>query len=115
MEFVERFISEYGTTILYTAITAILGYIGIVFKRIFQKYTTEKVKQDVAKTVVQAIEQIYRDLHGEEKLSKAMESMSEMLTEKEIHITEIEMRMLIEAAVSECNETFKQKKQITDA
>ena len=56
MEFVERFISEYGTTILYTAITAILGYIGIVFKRIFQKYTTEKVKQDVAKTVVQAIE-----------------------------------------------------------
>lgn len=106
MEFLKEFISQYGTTILYAILTAIAGYLGVVIKRLYEKYINDKTKQAVAKTVVQAIEQIYKDLHGEEKLNKALESMSEMLAEKGITITELEMRMLIEAAVAEFNEAF---------
>ena len=78
MEFIKLFISEYGTTILYAVLTALAGYIGIVAKRLYTKYVNDKTKQAVAKTVVQAVEQIYKDLHGEEKLNKALEAASEM-------------------------------------
>lgn len=109
MEFIKLFISEYGTTILYAVLTALAGYIGIVAKRFYTKYVNDKTKQAVAKTVVQAVEQIYKDLHGEEKLNKALEAASEMLAEKGITITDLEMRMLIEAALAEFNRAFEKE------
>ena len=109
MEFIKLFISEYGTTILYAVLTALAGYIGIVAKRLYTKYVNDKIKQAVAKTVVQAVEQIYKDLHGEEKLNKALEAASEMLAEKGITITDLEMRMLIEAALAEFNRAFEKE------
>ena len=108
MEFIKLFISEYGTTILYAVLTALAGYIGIFAKKLYTKYVNDKTKQAVAKTVVQAVEQIYKDLHGEEKLNKALEAASEMLAEKGIIITDLEMRMLIEAALAEFNKAFEQ-------
>lgn len=113
MEFIKLFISEYGTTILYAVLTALAGYIGIFAKKLYTKYVNDKTKQAVAKTVVQAVEQIYKDLHGEEKLNKALEAASEMLAEKGITITDLEMRMLIEAALAEFNNAFE--KTGTDA
>ncbi len=109
MDFIKLFISEYGTTILYAILTALAGYIGIVVKQLYTKYVNDKTKQAVAKTVVQAVEQIYTDLHGEEKLNKALEAASEMLAEKGITITELEMRMLIEAALAEFNKAFEKE------
>lgn len=112
MEFIQEFISQYGTTILYAVLTAIAGYLGIVVKRIYEKYINDKTKQAVAKTVVQAVEQIYNDLHGDEKLNMALQSMSEMLAKKNIHTSELEMRMLIESAVAEFNEVFKKNQSV---
>ena len=109
MDFIKLFISEYGTTILYAVLTALAGYIGIVAKRLYTKYVNDKIKQAVAKTVVQAVEQIYKDLHGEEKLNKALEAASEMLAEKGITITDLEMRMLLEAALAEFNKAFEKE------
>ncbi|MDD6213899.1 MAG: phage holin, LLH family [Firmicutes bacterium] len=109
MEFIKLFISEYGTTILYAVLTALAGYIGIFAKKLYTKYVNDKTKQAVAKTVVQAVEQIYKDLHGEEKLNKALEAASEMLAEKGITITDLEMRMLIEAALAEFNRAFEKE------
>lgn len=115
MEFIQEFISQYGTTILYAVLTAIAGYLGIVVKRIYEKYINDKTKQAVAKTVVQAIEQIYNDLHGDEKLNMALQSMSEMLAEKNIHISELEMRMLIESAVAEFNNAFNKSASVKNS
>ena len=108
MEFIKLFISEYGTTILYAVLTALAGYIGIFAKKLYTKYVNDKTKQAVAKTVVQAVEQIYKDLHGEAKLNKALEAASENRAEKGITITDLEMRMLIEAALAEFNKAFEQ-------
>lgn len=107
MDLLKEFISEYGTTVLYAVITALAGYIGIVLKRLYTKLVNDKTKQSVAKTVVLAVEQIYKDLHGDEKLDKALKAASEMLAEKGISITDLELRMLIESAVDEFNEAFK--------
>lgn len=109
MDLLKAFISEYGTTILYAIITALAGYIGIVVKNLYTKYINDKTKQAVAKTVVQAVEQIYTDLHGEEKLQRALEAASEMLAGKGITITDLELRMLIEAALAEFNNAFERE------
>lgn len=106
MELLKEFINEYATTILYAIVTAIAGYIGIVVKNLYQKYVNDKTKKAVAKTVVNAVEQLYKDLHGQEKYDKAVEAMSQMLDEKGITISDIEIKMLIEAAVAEFNNSF---------
>ncbi len=106
MELLKNFISENGVEILGAIITAIAGYIGVVLKNIYTKYINDKTKQSVVKTCVQAIEQLYKDLHGEEKLNKVIESATDMLAEKGISITDLELRMLIESAVGEFNDNF---------
>lgn len=107
MEFIKNFISEYGTTILYAILTAIGGYLGIWAKKLYTKYVNDKTKQAVAKTVVQAVEQLYKDLRGEEKLEKALEAAADMLAERGIAVTDLELRILIEAAVGEFNKAFE--------
>ena len=101
-----EFINQYGTQILYAALTAIAGYVGIAVKNLYKKYVNDKTKKDVVRTVVQGVEQLYKDLHGDDKLNKAIEAASEMLAEKDITITELEIRMLIEATVAEFNDAF---------
>ena len=101
-----EFINEYGMEILYAIVTAIAGYIGIVVKNLCTKYINDKTKQAVAKTAVQFVEQVYKDLHGEEKLAEALSAASEMLAEKGITVNELELRVLIEAAVGEFNNAF---------
>jgi intergrase/recombinase len=97
----ENFIAEYGTQILYAVFTAILGAIGTWIGTIYKKYINDKTKESVVKTCVKAVEQIYTDLHGEEKYNKAVEAITEMLNEKGISISEFEIKMLIEASCSE--------------
>lgn len=115
MDIFSQFINEYGTTILYTILTALAGYIGIWVKSLYTKYINDKTKQDVVKTCVSAVEQLYKDLHGEEKYNKVVESVSEMLMEKGITITDLELKMLIEAAVGEFNEVFNSTPAITES
>ncbi len=101
-----EFISTYGATILYTVITAIAGYIGLALKSLYEKTIDTRTKHDVVATVVLAVEQIYNDLKGDEKLYKALEAANEMLTDKGIKVTDIELRLLIEAALAEFNNAF---------
>ena len=111
--FFTEFINAYGMEILYAIITAIAGYVGIVVKNLYQKYVNDSTKKAVVKTCVQAVEQIYTDLHGQDKYNKVVESASEMLCEKGITITDIELKMLIEAAVGEFNKVFENKSETT--
>ena len=101
-----EFINEYGTAILYALIMGVFGYLGLLAKKYFDKYFDSKEKRDVASSCVQFVEQVYKDLHGEEKLDKAIEAASEMLAQKGIVFTELELRVLIEAAVASFNDAF---------
>ena len=113
MDFIKMFISDYGTTILYAILSGVFAYLGVKVKALADKYLNTKIKQDVARTVVQAVEQVYKDLHGEEKLNQALIAASEMLAEKGITVTDLEMRMLIEAAVAEFNKDYAYNNYIT--
>ena len=104
-----EFINQYGMEIMYAIITAVAGYIGIVIKNLCTKYINDKTKQAVAKSAVQFVEQVYKDLHGEEKLHEALVATAEMLQEKGITVSALEMRVLVEAAVAEFNNAFNKK------
>lgn len=97
------FLANYGMELLYTIIVGIAGYIGIAIKRLIQRVADDRTKESIAKTVVRAVQQLYKDLNGEEKLIKATENIAEMLADKNILINDLEIRMLIEAAVRELN------------
>lgn len=109
-----EFINQYGMEILYTIVMAIAGYVGIVIKNLATKYINDKTKRDVAKTAVQFVEQVYKDLHGEDKLNAAFAAASEMLAEKNIYVSDLEMKVLLEAAVAEFNKAFE-KVEVAEA
>lgn len=105
-DFFAQFISSYGVAILYAVLTALAGVLARGIKKVYEKYVNDATKRKVAKTVVLAVEQIYKDLDGPEKFDMALKSMVDMLNEKGILITMLEARMLIEAAVGEFNDVF---------
>lgn len=107
MTIIRDFISQYGILIIYTALTAVFGFLGSKVKEILKNRENEDTKEKVVCTCVKAVEQLYRDLDGPAKLEKAKENIIAMLNSKGIDITELEMDMLIESVVAEFNITFK--------
>ena len=109
MEWFDMFMTQYGVEIIGTLFLALAGTLGLVAKSLATKYLNDKTKQAVAKIVVQAVEQVYHELHGEEKLNQALAMFSDLLAEKGINISELEMRVLLESAVAEFNRVFEKQ------
>ena len=79
------------------ALTAMLGYVGTRING----FLKSKNLDSVAKTVVKWTEQVYTDIHGKEKLEKALTKASLLLAEKGIKVSEEELMVAIEAACYE--------------
>ena len=108
----EEIFSTYALPVIVAALTAIAGFIGTQIKKLYEKYVNNKVKQDVVRTCVKAAEQLYHDLGGPEKLKKAQEGVRQMLEEKGIPISELELNLLIESVVSEFNYGFAKASEV---
>ena len=96
----------YVLPVLAAAFTALAGFIGAQLKLLCQRWLDDKTKEAVARTCVKAVEQLYHDLGGPEKLEKAREGIRQMLEEKGIAISQLEMNLLIESVVAEFNYSF---------
>lgn len=119
MNAVTEFLSQYGYVIVYATLTAVAGFLGTQIKKIYEKCTNDDTKKKVVGTCVKAVEQLYSDLSGRQKLERAKENILAMLSFKGIDISELEMDMLIEAAVAELNLAFlaeakKEKLEVKD-
>lgn len=114
MDFIKEIINTYGLEIVGAILTALAGVLAVAAKNLATKYINTKVKRDIARTVVQAVEQIYKDQNGEEKLGKALEAAADMLATNGITVTDLELRMLLESAVGEFNEVFTKPLPILD-
>ena len=98
--------STYGISLIGSIITAIIGFLGILIKRMIEKYLNTKEKRKIAKDVVMFVEQVYKGCHVEEKLNYALEAAKEMLIEAGIGFNELEMRVLIESFLAQMNDVF---------
>ena len=101
-----HFFDQYIIQVAIIIVIAIATWLGTQAKNLYKKYITTEIKQSVARTVVRFVEQVYVDIHGAEKLEKAMEKASEILAEYGIIISKGELIALIEAAVNEFNNAF---------
>ena len=102
----DYFIYTYGPTLAITILCAIFGTLGHVAKKIYVNHINDDTKRSVARVVVQFVEQAWQARHGEEKLNKALETAEALLKKKGIAFDAEEMKVLIEAAVSEFNDAF---------
>lgn len=100
-------IQPYLLEVIVAVLTGIATYLGTRIKKVYEEKVNTETKEKVVSTVVNAIEQLYKDLKGEEKLNKCIENATEMLNEKGITVTELELRMLIESIVNSFNQTKK--------
>ena len=107
-------ISTYLVPVIAAALTALAGYLGTQLKKLYEKHINDKTKEAVVRTCVKAAEQLYHDLSGPEKLQKAQEGVVQMLNEKGIPISELEMNLLIESVVSEFNYGFAKASEVAE-
>ena len=107
-----NFLNEYG--LLSAIITGAASALGVLLKKVYDKTIgarlKDKGKKEVAAQVVKYVEQVYKELKGEEKLEKALEAAADMLREKGIIISDLELRVLLEAALADLTDAFNKTK-----
>ena len=99
-------ITTYGMEIVKAIVIMIFGYVGIVLKNLAAKYITTDTAKKVVKPTVAYVEQVYKDVHGDDKLAVALKTAAEILANKGIVVTDTELRALVEAAVKELNDRY---------
>lgn len=99
-----EYLNEYGDMILRAIITGVIGLVGVAVRNYLKNIADDSTRRKAVKTGVLAVEQLYKDLHGEEKFKKCCELVVEYLNEKGLTITELQLRMLIEAEVKQMND-----------
>lgn len=106
MKVISEFISTYGTELLYTIITTILTYLGLRVKNIYEKYIKDTTKKNIVEDTVKYVEQLHTCKSCQEKHDIAKTNILNLLNEKKITITDLELEVLIESA---CNNLKKDK------
>lgn len=99
----QEWLGQYGGEVISMIVTAILGFVGIAIKASVTDWLNDKKKRAIAKTCVLSVEQMYKDLHGEDKLNKCLAIFEDMLSEKGISLSADTMRLLIEEQVAKMN------------
>ena len=102
----DYFVYTYGPTLVLSILCAVFGALGHAAKQLWRSYVNTKEKESVAYTAAAFVEQVWKDIHGHDKLMKALETAKYLLFQKGISYDEKEMMVLIEAAVSEFNDAF---------
>ena len=99
-----------------TVLMVLAGVIGYQIKKLYNKYVDTQVKKDVVESTVQYVEQVFTDIHGQEKLDKAIERASQLLAEQGISVSIDELETLIEAAINGFNNGYQfEKSGVTTA
>ena len=98
-EIITQIITDYLPVIFTGILTVLVGFI----RAKYNKLADTDIKKSVIADTVKYIEQIYKDIHGDEKLDKAEEKAKSLLEEKGIKISNNELVTLIESAVRDMN------------
>ena len=107
MEGIREMLLELLLSFSGVVLTAVFTYLGTLFGSLWKEKFREDWLRDLAKTCVQATEQMYRDQNGEEKLKKATELCENLAAEKGISLSAERIRVILEAAVGNLKQAFQ--------
>lgn len=99
--------NQLTSNVIQVVLVLVFTYIGVAFKNLNKKYVDTETKSVIVKNCVRCVEQIYTDLHGDEKKKQCEQQIVQLLYEKGITITQHELDVMIEAAVHEMNNIIK--------
>ncbi len=99
----------YFNQMLLLVFLALAAWLGVQAKKLYTKYINTAIKQNVCRTAVRFVEQVFTDIHGAEKLKQAMIKASELLANYGIQISDEELIAMLEAAVNEFSDNFNKK------
>lgn len=106
MEIIKTIMATYGNPLAALILSIVFGALGMIAKKLFAKYIDTPIKEAVARSAAAFVEQVWKDIHGKEKLKKALETAETLLKKKGLAFDAEEMEILIEAAVAEFNDAF---------
>lgn len=89
-----------------TVLTTIGAWVGATVRAWLKEKINTETKKNVVETTCAYVQQVYKHLDGESKFEKAREAIVEQLALKGITITELELRVLIEATVNGFKQGF---------
>ena len=98
--------SNYIQQIILAVFLALAAFLGAQAKNLYKRWVNTDIKKAVVKDAVLFVEQVYKDIHGPDKLHAAMERASEILADYGITISETELVTMIESAVKEFINSF---------
>lgn len=101
------FLNQYGPSFIHSIIALFFSYITLEIKSIYQNHVNDKTKKEVVTMVCKAIEKLYPNYTGEQKLNAAIQNSITILNEKGIKISDLELRMYIESTIKEFENTTK--------
>ncbi len=80
----EYFITHYGTQLLTAILCALFGSLAYAAKQLATKYVNDDTKRSIAREAMLFVEQVWKTIHGADKLSKALEVAEALLKKKGI-------------------------------
>lgn len=99
-------VNAYGMELLKAIVLLIGGTFGLIACKLATRCLNTETKRTLARTGVLFVEQVYKDLHGEEKMGKFLEYAAAQLKRYGIKFDAEEMKALAEAFLAEFNEAF---------
>ncbi len=109
MEWIKEVLFELIFACLGVVITALATWLGTLFGKLWKEKNDVAWMQNLAKTCVQAVEQMYRDRNGEEKLQLAMEMCETFASQKGITLSAEQLRVFLEAALGGLKNAFREE------
>lgn len=106
METVNNIINGVLIPLLSTILLGVAGWLGVKLKQQLDAKEKNKTILTIVRICVSAVEQIYKDLHGEQKLQKCTEMITDMLSARGIEVSATDIRILIESVLAEFNNAF---------
>lgn len=106
MEIVNNIINGVLIPLLSAVLLGVAGWLGVKLKQRIDKSEENKTKLEVVALCVSAVEQIYKNLHGDEKLQECISMVTDMLSTRGIEVSDTEIRILIESVLAEFNNAF---------
>ena len=68
----KEILATYSQEIIKAVVLTIFAIIGVYATKLQTRYNDTDTKRKIAATTVAYIEQVYKDLHGDEKLARAL-------------------------------------------
>lgn len=107
METLNNIINGVLIPLLSTVLLGVAGWLGVKLKKQLDEKEKSKTTLQVVAICVQAVEQIYKELHGPDKLQKCIEMVTDMLDARGIEVSATDIRILIESVLAEFNNAFE--------